>query len=98
MALKENFPTLDLTNYQRQGNISIDMCADCIIHERKHGKHVKALHLNRVYFAMLRQWVFENYGEEAAIADFYLDTVAIVQEPKKTDNPLRVEHWEYSFS
>ena len=85
-------PLLDLGNYQKQHNIAIDMCANCIIHERKYGKSVKAIILSSAYFSILQKWVEQNYGEETVEKEFYLDGVQIRKEFIISGKSLLIEY------
>lgn len=96
--MKKNVPVLDLENYKPQHNIAIDMCANCIIHERRYGKPVKALILSSAYFGILKKWVADNYGEETALKDFFLDTVEIRCERIYSGKTLLVEYFQVEIA
>ena len=85
-------PVLDLNNYQSQGNISIDMVANAIIHERKQGCNPDLITLNIPYYAMLKAWVYKNYGARKAKAAFYLDGVKIELDEWNKKRPLQVHY------
>lgn len=85
---------LDLNNYQKQGNLAIDMVAACIIHMRKQGIEPKAIVLAPAYWGLLQQWVEERYDTETATgAQFFLDTVEIRRETFISGKILHVEFW-----
>lgn len=90
----ENFPVIDLENYKRQNSIAIDMCANCIIHERRAQRPIKAIILSKSYYDILKQWVANNYGEEIAEGEFYIDTVMIRQEKVYTGKTLIIEYFK----
>jgi len=92
--MKKNVPVLDLENYQKQGNIAIDMCAACIIHERHYGRPIKAIILSAAYWSILKKWVFDNYGEEAVEKEFFLDTIEIRKEIIYTGKSLLIEYYK----
>jgi len=92
--MKKHVPVLDLENYQSQHNIAIDMCAACIIHERKYGRPIKAIILSPAYWSILKKWVFNNYGEEAVEKEFFLDTVEIRKEIIYTGKTLLIEYYK----
>lgn len=85
--------TLDLTNYERQGNLAIDMVASCIIHYRAHGINPKVVYLNPAYYGLLQQWVEETYGEFVAQEEFSLDGVEIRKEKIISGKILNVEFY-----
>ncbi len=92
--MKENPLKLDIDNYQKQGNLAIDMCAACIQHERKFHRPIKAIVLNPAYFSLLKKWVAKTYGEDVAEEnDFFFDTVEIRQEVIYSGKILLVEYW-----
>jgi hypothetical protein len=84
---------LDLNNYQKQGNLAIDMIAACIIHTRKQGIEPKAIVLAPAYYGLLQQWVADKYDHETAEAQFFLDTVEIRRETFISGKILHVEFW-----
>jgi|GEM_PF-2169221 len=84
---------LDLTNYERQGNLAIDMVANCIIHYRAHGINPKAVYLNPSYYGLLQKWVEETYGEYVAQQEFSLDGVEIRRETIISGKILNVEFY-----
>lgn len=84
---------IDLNNYQRQGNLAIDMVAACIIHYRSQGIEPKAIVMNPKYYGLLQQWVANTYGEERALDVFYLDTIEIRPEWIFSGKILHVEIW-----
>ncbi|HXR84331.1 MAG TPA: hypothetical protein VN722_08485 [Hanamia sp.] len=86
--------SIDLNNYQRQGNLAIDMVAACIIHERKFNMPIKAVVLNSAYFDMLKAWVKKTYGEQTAEKEFYLDTIEIRKEKIFSGKSLMVEYYK----
>jgi len=85
-------PTLDLSNYQSQGNVAIDMVANAIIHERKQGVNPDLITLNPPYFAMLKAWVRKNYGARKAKSEFYLDGVKIEMDEWNKKRALLVHY------
>jgi hypothetical protein len=85
---------LDLVNYKKQGNLAIDMCAECIMYERQRGKNVKAIILHPAYYQMLQAWVAREYGEEAAMKEFFLDFVEIRKERITSGKSLLIEYYE----
>ena len=85
-------PILDLEHYQKQHNIAIDMCAACIIHERKYFRPIKAIILSNAYFSILQKWVEENYGKETVEKEFYLDGVQIRKETIISGKSLLIEY------
>jgi len=87
-------PVIDLEHYQKQHNIAIDMCAACIIHERKYFHDVKALILSNAYFNILKEWVARNYGDEVAEKDFFLDGVEMKKESIISGKTLRIEYFK----
>ena len=90
--MKKNFPTLDLQNYTKQHNIAIDMCAMCIMVERQQNRAIKAIVLSTAYFNILQKWVKDNYGEETAEKEFYLDGIEIRKEKIYTGQTLLIEY------
>lgn len=85
---------LDLNNYEKQGNLAIDMVAACIIHTRQQGIEPKAIVLAPAYWGLLQQWVEDKYGTEIAVgAEFFLDTVEIRKESFISGKILHVEFW-----
>ena len=94
MKKEFNNPVLDLTNYQKQHNIAIDLCAAGIIHCRKYNIPVKAIILSKAYFSILKQWVEKNYGEEMVEKEFYLDTVQIRQEMIISGKSFQMEYFK----
>lgn len=86
-------PKIDLNNYQKQGNLAIDMVAACILHYRKQGIEPKAIVMNPKYYGLLQQWVAEKYGEEHVLDMFYLDTIEIRAEKIFSGKILHVEMW-----
>ena len=90
----KKLPVIDLNNYQKQNNIAIDMCAACIIHNRKYGLPLKAIVLSKAYFDILKKWVNDNYGEETAEAEFYLDGVEIRKETVWTGKTMLQEYFK----
>jgi hypothetical protein len=92
-SMEKKIQPFDLDNYQRQGNLAIDMVAACCIHYRKMDFPIKAIVLNPVYYGLLQQWVASKYGEEAAESDFYIDTIEIRKEKIFSGKTLHVEHY-----
>ena len=90
----DHYPVIDLENYRSQKSIAIDMCANCIIHERKAKRPIKAIILSKNYYDILKQWVANNYGEEIAEGEFYIDTVMIRQETIYTGKTLLIEYFK----
>lgn len=83
--------TLDLADYKRQGNLAIDMVAECIIHYRRLGMNPKAVILNPAYYGVLQQWVEKEYGGAVVDQDFALDGVEIRRERIISGKILNVE-------
>jgi hypothetical protein len=89
-----NFPVIDLENYRSQKSLAIDMCANCIIHERRAQRPIKSIILSHSYYQMLKKWVADNYGEEIAEGEYYIDTVMIRQETIYTGKTLLIEYFK----
>jgi hypothetical protein len=94
--MKKNVPVLDLENYQKQNSIAIDMCAACIMHERKFNRPIKAIILSHAYFGILKKWVHDNYGEETAEKEFFLDAIEIRRERIYSGKTLLIEYYKPS--
>jgi hypothetical protein len=84
---------LDLDNYQRQGNLAIDMVVACCLHYRRLDFPIKAIVLNPTYYGLLQKWVQAKYGEEAAESDFFIDTIEVRKEKFISGKILYVEHY-----
>jgi len=90
----KKLPIIDLSNYQKQNNIAIDMCAACIIHNRKFGLPLKAIILSKAYFDILKKWAFDNYGEEFAESEWSLEGVEIRKETIWTGKTMLQEYFK----
>lgn len=89
---KQPFAGLDLVNYKKQGNLAIDMCAECIMVERMRGREPKAIILHPAYYQMLQAWVAKVYDEETCLKEFFLDGVEIRKESISSGKSLIIEY------
>lgn len=92
MGPKKQPEPLDLVNYKKQNNLSVDMTCECIMMERMVGREPKAVILNKSYYQMFQVWVIEKWGEEYAYRDFYIDGVEIRQETIHSGRSLMIEY------
>lgn len=90
---EKKVPVLDLVNYISQHNLSVDMACACIMHNRMQNVEPKAIVFNPKYFEIFKAWVYENYGEEAACKEFYIDGVEIRCERIISGKIMVVEHY-----
>ncbi|MFL5809337.1 MAG: hypothetical protein ACJ749_07425 [Flavisolibacter sp.] len=82
------------TDYERQHNLAVDMCAACIFHYRKLHRPLKAIYLSPRYYSLFRHWVGEKFGLEAALTMGYkFDDVNIEEGSKFQQQNLSVEFW-----
>ena len=71
---------IDIYNYQKQGNIAVDMCVACIQHNFSYNKNLKEIVLSKAYYAIFQKWVRQNYDEETAELEFAIEGVVIREE------------------
>lgn len=82
------------TDYVKQHNLAVDMCAACILFYRERKKPLKAIYLKPRYYALFQHWVAEKTNEETALTSgFEFDGVRIEQGSKIQANSLSVEFW-----
>lgn len=88
------YPFNILTDYERQNNLAVDMCAACIFFYRKRNRAVKAIYLTPRYYALFRHWVGEKFGIEAALTKgIQFDGVNIEEGSRLQTENLVVEFW-----
>lgn len=92
MKEKKQPEPLDLINYKKQGNLTVDMVCECIMHERLCGREPKAISLNKAYYQQFQIWVIQAWGEEFAFRDFSVDGVEIRQEVIRSGKALLIEY------
>ena len=90
--MKKTTQTLDLNNYEKTGNLAVDMVCYGIIHERRRGLWVKVVRLQKAYWDMFCSWVAKEYGEETLDKEFFIDTVKIEVQLMATGNILSFEY------
>ena len=90
---KKQAPVLDLVNYTKQHNIAVDMVCVCIMSERVYQREPKAIILSNAYFGIFQKWVKDNYGEETAEKQFFIDTVEIRKETIYSGKSLMIEYY-----
>ena len=83
---------LNLNNYEKTGNLAVDMVCAAIIHERRRQMYPSIIRLNSKYWDLFRRWVVENYGEETLQKEFSIDTVDIKKEVMYSGKTLTIEH------
>jgi hypothetical protein len=82
------------TDYQRQHNLAVDMCAACILHNRKRARALKTIYLWPRYYALFQHWVSEQAGIAKALTSTYqFDGVNIEEGSRLQSEPLVVEYW-----
>ena len=90
--MKKNPQVLDLDNYQKVGNLAVDMSVAAILNERGRGLNPKTIILHPAYYQMFQAWVLREYGEETALKEFYIDTVEIRKERISSGKSLLIEY------
>lgn len=83
---------INLEVYTPIGNVAVDMCAACIIHERSFGKPIKSITLNSIYWGVFNMWAILNYGVEITKKKYYLGDVEIKREIEKQNTILTVQY------
>ena len=84
---------LDLNKPNPSGNVAVDMCCACIVHNTKLNQPLKAIELNWVYFSIFQNWVIANFSELATKKEFYICGVKITKS-KERDSKIITEIWE----
>lgn len=84
----------DFKNYERTGNLSVDMVAACVYHYRRQMRALKTIYLRPLYFDLFMEYVVKHYGEEHATnARIEFDGVAIEKGNMFMKDKLSVDFW-----
>jgi hypothetical protein len=82
------------TDYVKQDNLAVDMCAACILFYRERQRPLRAIYLKPRYYALFRHWVSEQAGLEKALTHGYqFDGVNIEEGSNFQMDPLSVDFW-----
>jgi hypothetical protein len=78
---------------EKVGNVAVDMCIDCIDHNKEKNQPLKGIILNPLMYSIFQNWVAINYTKEMAESMFCFGDVNIYKSIDKNSKIIQ-EIWE----
>lgn len=89
----------DYSEWEKTGNVAVDMVAACVGHYRRLQRPLKKIILSPNYYELFRYWVLKKAGEERALdAKFEFDSVDIEKGSSLQVEPLYTEFYDLTPS